>query len=83
MRTNLPSCSLINRKFCPASAFKPCKLCSCVNHVRFFQRKFEIGKAAFGNDKCEHVGILGARIGKIDFHGNKQPFRWVSCLTFL
>jgi hypothetical protein len=54
-----------------------------VNNVGFFQGKFEIGKSAFGKDKCEHVGILRARMGKIDFHGNKQPFRRVSCLSFL
>ena len=54
-----------------------------MNDVGFFQREFEIGKGAFGNDKCEHVGIFGARVGKIDLHGNKQPFRWVSSLKFL
>ena len=57
-------------------ALKPGELCSRMNDVRFFQRKFEIGERTFGNDECEYVSILGPRIGKIDFHGIKQPFRW-------
>ena len=57
-------------------ALKPGELCSRMNDIRFVQRKFEIGERTFGNDECEYVSILGPRIGKIDFHGIKQPFRW-------
>ena len=57
-------------------ALKPGVLCSRMNDIRFVQRKFEIGERAFGNDECEYVSILGPRIGKIDLHGIKQPFRW-------